>query len=113
LETLFVRLSQVLHERLAPYADTTLAPFATEVVAIDEMVLEKVLKLLPALREKRGRALLPGRLATVFNLRRQQWCRAQVIPDVNEREQLHARDLVCGIPTKSLILFDLGYFAFA
>lgn len=37
----------------------------------------------------------------------------QVIADVNEREQLHARDLVRGIPTKSLILCDLGYFAFA
>jgi len=113
LEGLFVRLSQVLHGRLAPYVDHTLAPFATEVVAIDETVLEKVLKLLPALREKRGRALLPGKLATVFDLRRQQWCRAQVIEDVDEREQLHARDLVAGIPAKSLILFDLGYFAFA
>jgi hypothetical protein len=113
LERLFVRLSQLLHARLAPYVDRTLAPFATEVVAIDESVLEKLLKLLPALREKRGRALLPGKLATVFDLRRQQWCRAQVIGDVNEREQLHARDLVAGVPTKSLILFDLGYFAFA
>ncbi len=113
LESLFVRVSQVLHERLAPYVDHTLAPFATEVMAIDETVLEKVLTLLPALREKRGRALLPGKLATVFDLRRQQWCRAQVIEDVNEREKLHARDLVEGIPAGSLILCDLGYFAFA
>lgn len=113
LERLFVRVSQVLHGRLAPYADQTLAPFATEVVAIDETVLEKVLTLLPALREKRGRALLPGKLATVFDLRRQQWCRAQVIEDVNEREKLHARDLVEGIPAGSLMLCDLGYFAFA
>jgi hypothetical protein len=113
LEQLFVQLSQVLHGRLKPYVDQTLAPFATEVVALDETVLERLLKLLPALRSKRGRALLPGKLATVFDLRRQQWCRAQVIEDVNEREQLHARDLVAGIPTKSLLLFDLGYFAFA
>jgi hypothetical protein len=113
LESLFVRLSQVLHARLAPYADQTLAPFAAEVMALDEMVLEKALTLLPALRGKRGRALLPGKLATAFDLRRQQWCRAQVIADVNEREQLHARDLVAGIPARSLLLFDLGYFAFA
>lgn len=113
LESLFVQVSQVLHERLAPYVDQTLAPFAAEVVALDESVLDQVLKLLPALREKRGRALLPGKLATVFDLRRQQWCRAQVIEDVNEREQLHARDLVAGIPAKSLVLCDLGYFAFA
>lgn len=113
LETLFVRISQALHDRLTPFVDPTLAPFATEVVAIDETVLEKALKLLPAFRAKRGRALLPGKLATVFDLRRQQWCRAQVIEDANEREQLHARDLVAGIPATSLILFDLGYFAFA
>jgi hypothetical protein len=113
LEALFVRISQVLHGRLAPYVDTTLAPFAAEVIALDETVLEKVLKLLPALRTARGRALLPGKLATSFDLRRQQWCRAQMIPDVDEREQLHARDLAEGIPTKSLLVFDLGYFAFA
>ena len=113
LETLFARISQVLHDRLTPYVDTTLAPFATEVVALDETVLEKALKILPAYREKQGRALLPGKLATVFDLRRQQWCRAQMIEDVNEREQLHARDLVAGVPAKSLILCDLGYFAFA
>lgn len=113
LESLFVHLTRLLHHRLAPYADATLAPFATEVVAIDETVLERALKLLPALREKRGRALLPGKLATVFNIRLQQFVRAEVIEDVNEREQLHARDLVAGIPAKSLLLFDLGYFAFA
>jgi hypothetical protein len=32
---------------------------------------------------------------------------------VSEREQLHARDLVAGVPAKSLILADLGYFGFA
>jgi hypothetical protein len=113
LETLFVHITQLLHERLAPYADRTLAPFATEVVALDETVLEQALKVLPALREKRGRALLPGKLATVFNLRLQQFVRAWVVEDVNEREQLHARELVAGIPAGSLILCDLGYFAFA
>lgn len=113
LEALFVQVTTLLHARLAPYADATLAPFATEVVAIDETVLERALTLLPALRGKRGRALLPGKLATVFTLRQQQFVRAQVIEDVNEREQLHARDLVAGIPVKSLLLFDLGYYAFA
>jgi hypothetical protein len=113
LETLFVRLTQALHARLTPYADHTLAPFATAVVAIDETVMERALKLLPALRQARGRALLPGKLATVFDLRRQQWMRAQLIEDVNEREQLHARDLVAGCEAGTLVLFDLGYFAFA
>jgi hypothetical protein len=56
---------------------------------------------------------LPGRLAALFDLRRQQWCRAQFIDDPLERETLHARDLVAGLPRTSLILADLGYFAFA
>ena len=113
LESLFVRISQVLHARLAPYFDQTLAPFAAEVVALDETVLERVLTFLPALRTAPDRARLPGKLATAFDLRRQQWCRAQLIPDVHEREQLHARDLAEGIPAASLLVFDLGYFAFA
>lgn len=104
LEALFVHISQVLHRRLAPYTDATLAPFATEVVALDETVLDHALRLLPALRSAEGRARLPGKLATAFDLRRQQWCRAQMIEDITEREQLHARDLVAGIPAKSLIL---------
>jgi hypothetical protein len=37
----------------------------------------------------------------------------QLIDDVNEREPLHARDLVAGLPAGSLILADLGYFGFA
>lgn len=113
LEALFVRVTQVLRSRLTPYEETTLAPFATEVVAIDESVLDQLLRLLPPLRKAHGMTGLPGRLATVFDLRRQQWCRAQVIGDATERETLHARDLVAGLPKKSLILADLGYFAFA
>jgi hypothetical protein len=113
LEQLFARLTALLHDRLTPYADLTLAPFATEVVALDETVLERLLKLLPAVGEHRGRALLPGRLATAFDVRRQQWIRGQMIADPHEREQLHARDLVSGIPANSLLLFDRGYFSFA
>lgn len=111
--TLFARVTETLRTHLAPYASTTLAPFATEVVALDESVLETVMRHLPAQRSARGRARIPGKLAAMFDLRRQQWCRAQIIDDVNEREQLHARELVAGVPTKSLILADLAYFGFA
>jgi Transposase DDE domain len=113
LEALFVRVTQVLRARLAPHADQTLAPFAAEVVAIDETILDRLVRLLPPLHRRKGLASLPGRLATVFDLRRQQWMRAQVIEDATEREPLHARDLVAGLPPRSLILADLGYFAFA
>jgi len=39
LERLFAQVSAVLATRLAPYAQRTLAPFATEVVALDQTTL--------------------------------------------------------------------------
>src|SRR4051812_10280573 len=41
LEALFRGVSGVLAARLAPYADRTLAAFAADVVAFDEMTLDK------------------------------------------------------------------------
>jgi DDE family transposase len=113
MATLFVRITQALRERLAPFGATTLAPFAREVVALDETTLDVVTRHLPAYRTAQGRGRLPGKLATLFDLRLQQFCRVQLIDDVNEREQLHARDLVAGLPAGSLILADLAYFGFA
>lgn len=113
MATLFVRITAGLRERLAPYAATRLAPFATEVMVLDETTLDVVTRHLPVHRQARGRERLPGKLATLFDLRLQQWCRVQLIDDVDEREQVHARDLVAGLPTGSLILADLAYFGFA
>jgi hypothetical protein len=113
MASLFVRITEALRERLAPFAATRLAPFAREVMALDETTLDVVTRHLPAYRGAQGRARLPGKLATLFDLRLQQWCRVQLIDDVNEREQLHARDLVAGLPAQSLILADLAYFGFA
>jgi len=50
LERLFAQVSAVLATRLAPYAQRTLAPFATEVVALDQTTLDQVARWLPALR---------------------------------------------------------------
>jgi hypothetical protein len=113
MATLFVRLTEALRSRLAPFSATTLAPFAHAVMALDETTLDVVTRHLPAQRHTTGRDRLPGKLATLFDLRLQQWCRVHLIDDVNEREQLHARDLVAGLPVGSLILADLGYFGFA
>src|SRR5512136_347269 len=72
LQELFRLVSQSLAERLAPYAQR-LASFASEVVAIDQTTLDKVLRHLPSLREveKGDRRLLAGKLAGVFDLRLQ------------------------------------------
>ncbi len=115
LEHLFHQFSTVLAARLAPYAQTDLAPFATEVIALDETTLDAVARSLPALRDVRAGApvLLPGKLAGAFDLRRQQWWHLQHQPNPHQNEKVAARDLLATLPRGSLILADLGYFGFA
>jgi hypothetical protein len=112
LERLFHQLSALLAARLAPYAATALAPFASGVYALDQMVLDRVARLLPALRglPAGAAALLPGQLAGLFDLRRQQWARVEYLADPQQNEKVAARDMVAALPAGSLILADLGYF---
>ena len=114
LVKLFCQISQVLRERLAPFVDKTLAPFATEVVALDESALDQVARHLPALREvpKGDNRLLPGKIAGLFDIRRQQWWRIEHIDNPDQNEKVPARGLLIGLCKGSLILADLGYFAF-
>src|SRR5437868_172726 len=71
METLFAQITALLQERLAPLAESTLAPFATDVVALDESDLDRMARLLPALRAlpPRDAGLLGGALAGLFDLR--------------------------------------------
>jgi hypothetical protein len=114
LATLFRQLSAVLAARLAPYADATLAPFAAEVVALDGSTLDQLARLLPALRglPPGDARLLPGKVAGRFDLRRQQWQHIVPVADARENDKVAARDLLVGLPPGSLVLADLGYFAF-
>jgi hypothetical protein len=114
LEAVFAAVSQVLADRLAPWAARELAPFATEVVAIDETTLDQVARTLPALREvaKGDDALLPGKLAAVVDLRTQQFRRVAHLPNPRQNEKVAARDLLAGLLRGALILADLGYFGF-
>lgn len=111
---LFTTLTTVLTERLTPHADLTLAPHAAEIFAIDQTTLDAVARRLPILREVPvGDArLLPGKLAGVFDVRRQLWCRVEYVADPHQNEKVVARELVAELPRHSLLLFDLGYFAF-
>lgn len=114
LERLFAQVSALLADRLAPYAATALAPFAAGVYALDETTLDRVARRLPALRAAPARApaLLPGKLAGLFDLRRQQWARVEHQPDPQQNEKVAARGMVADLPAGSLILADLGYFGF-
>lgn len=115
LEQLFAQISALLRERLAPFTQTTLAPFATEVYALDETTLDQVARWLPALRDvpPGNRTLLPGKLAALFDLRRQQWVRVEHQPNPDQNEKVAARRMVAGLARGCLLLADLGYFGFA
>lgn len=114
LERIFTAVTTALHERLAPYADRTLAPFATEVVALDETTLDPVARTLPILRGVAAGTdqLLPGKLAGTFDLRRQLWRHVAYVAAPRQNEKVAARAVVADLPLASLVLADLGYFAF-
>jgi len=113
LVTLFAQVSQVLAKRLERWMEDDLAPFASQVVAIDETTLDPVARKLPVLRGVVTEETIPGKLAGRFDLRRQQWQTLQFHPDFRQNERVLARELVADLPAESLILFDLGYFGFA
>jgi hypothetical protein len=115
METLFAAITALLLAQLTPAADTTLAPFAAEVVVFDETTLDPVARKLPMLRQvPRGSAqLLPGKLAAIYDVRRQLWRHLHYIDEPHQNEKRAARLLLGQVPAGSLILADLGYFSFA
>ncbi len=115
LERLFDQISNVLAERLQGVVPEKLAPFAREVVCIDESTLDTVSRTLPTLRKvpEGDSRLLPGKLAGAFDVRRQQWRTVRFQPNSRQNEKVLARDLVSELPAGTLVLADLGYFGFA
>lgn len=127
LQHLFEQVRTLLAQRLASLevaqgskgrkgsvALAQLAPFATQVLALDQTTLDRVARLLPALRaEPNGsKVLLPGKLSALFDLRRQQWERVQHIENPSENEKVSARAVLEEVAEGSLVLIDLGYFGF-
>jgi hypothetical protein len=118
LQAFFEQLSRMLAAWIQPRLDVQawepLAPFAREVLALDETVLDAVARMLVSLRHfKKGAVeLLPGKLAALFDVRRQMWRRIDYLPDVQQNCKVHARAMLEGLLTGTLLLFDLGYFGF-
>jgi hypothetical protein len=115
LEQLFAQISELLRARLAPFMRHDLVPWAREVFALDETTLDPLARKLPALRQVPAGddRLLPGKLAGLYDIRRQHWRRVQYIADPHENDKVAAQAMVADLPAGSLILADLGYFAFA
>lgn len=113
LKQLFEQVSQVLAERLQPYQQK-LADFASEVVAIDATGLDQVLRRLPRLRgvPSGSDALLPGKLAGVYDVRMQQWRYVEHVESPHENDKIAAQSLLQHIQPGALILMDLGFFSF-
>ena len=102
------------HNQAGPSA-CSLAPFATEIVAIDEMTGEQMQR---HLKEQRhlppgDKGLLPGKLAGRLNLRSQQWERVPWQEDAQANCKAQMLSLLKGLAAGSLLVFDLGYFSFA
>jgi hypothetical protein len=114
LAEVFARVTALVRARGATVNDLPYARFATEVVALDHCTLDALLRKLELLRElPRGDpALLPGRLATLFDLRRQLFYRVDLETDAQRNVKWEVDRLLEGLPPGTLVLFDLGYFAF-
>jgi hypothetical protein len=114
LAAFFDRITRLLRARFAHATAVPYAGFATEILALDQSVLDALLRKLKLLRgyETGDHALLPGVLACLFDLRRQQWWQVTFSPHALQNEKPGAPALVAGVPKGSLLLFDLGYFSF-
>ena len=114
LEGLFRYATAELQARPGRWYDGTLAPFAADVVALDETTLDPIARSLPALRTAPpgDHRLLPGKLAGVFGVRDQLWRTLQIIPEPRQNEKVAARDLMATLAPGTMVLADLGYFGF-
>lgn len=120
LAHVFAHLSQILAQWLQPALQAfqeshgKLAPFASEVIALDETTLDRVSRRLPLLRHfKNGDpGLLPGKLVSLFDVRLQQWKTIEYLSSASENGREQARQLLASLQKGALILADLGYFAF-
>jgi Transposase DDE domain len=108
-QVLFERVTAVLQRQRRPVS--SLAAFAKGVYALDGMTLDAVSKRLPSLRG-RDDTVLPGKVAAVFDVRAQLWRTITVLEEARANDKSAARDLLAGLASGSLILADLGYFAF-
>jgi hypothetical protein len=118
LQAFFVQLTTMLAAWVQRLLDVQpwepLAPFAREVLALDETTLDPVARKLPSLRHfKQGAVeLLPGKLAALFDVRLQLWRRIDYLADAQQNCKVHARAMLEGLLKGTLLLFDLGYFGF-
>lgn len=112
-QSLFARVTALLQPigQRAGSALSQLAPFARGVYVLDGMTLDAVTKRLPLLREQAD-VRLPGKVLAAFDLRAQLWRTVHFEADAYANDKAGARGLLAGLEAGSLLLADLGFFAF-
>ncbi len=110
----FEQASLWMSEQLVGLEERTLAPWAGQVLALDESTLDAVGRWLPELRRllPGDPGLLAGRISALFDLRRQQWVRVEVWQEAGANCKQQARLLLEGLQAGTLLLFDRGYLSF-
>jgi hypothetical protein len=111
---LYIHLCDALPQIKISQTTTGLATFATEIVALDESTLDAIHRHRKQVRHlgRSGNGLLAGKIAGLWDIRRQRWFRLQFRADVLAHCANDLQSLIQGLPTGSLILEDLGYFGF-
>jgi len=111
--TLFAQVTAVLRRQRSAVTTSlgALTDFASGVYALDGMTLDRVSKRLPSLRG-RDELVLPGKIAAAFDVRAQLWRTVTFVEEARANDKTAARGLLAGLAVGSLILADLGYFAY-
>lgn len=114
MAALFEQVSALLRQQLEGLADASLAPFATQVLALDESRLDALGRWLPQLRGVLAgdSALLAGRISALFDVRLQQWVRVDLLQEASANCKLYASQMLAGLAAGTLLLFDRGYLSF-
>src|SRR5258707_11547810 len=114
MRAFFEQVSGWMAEQLVGLEDRSLAPWARQVLALDESTLDAVGRWLPELRSvlPGDPRLLAGRISALFDVRRQQWVRVELWQEAVANCKQQARLLLEGLQQGTLLLFDRGYLSF-
>jgi IS4 transposase len=114
-QDLFARISGLLQARFAQVNDVPYAAFATAILAFDHSTLDPIIRKLKLWRKTPAGSpdLLVGRLATLFDVRRQMFQRVEFEEDPHRNVKFDLERWLEHFQPGNLVLIDLGYFAFA
>jgi hypothetical protein len=114
MRAFFEQVSGWMGEQVEGLEERNLAPWASQVLALDESTLDAVGRWLPELRRvlPGDARLLAGRISALFDVRRQLWVRVELWQEAVANCKRQARLLLEDLQEGTLLLFDRGYLSF-